>query len=90
MLIDDVGQNTWEEIDEGVAGANYGWPTTEGTTTDPRFVTPLYSYGHGSGACLGCAITGGTFTGGACAVPGRVCRRLLFRGLLRRMDQPAR
>ena len=30
MFINDVGQNTWEEIDDGVAGANYGWPTTEG------------------------------------------------------------
>src|SRR4051794_13391414 len=30
MLINDVGQNTWEEIDEGRAGANYGWPDTEG------------------------------------------------------------
>jgi hypothetical protein len=70
-LINDVGQNTWEEIDEGVAGANYGWPTTEGTTTDPRFVSPLYSYGHGSGPFLGCAITGGTFyTGVPAQFPG--------------------
>ena len=37
MLINDVGQNTWEEINDGIAGSNYGWPDTEGTTTDPRF-----------------------------------------------------
>src|SRR5262249_24081641 len=30
MFINDVGQNTWEEIDDGLAGANYGWPATEG------------------------------------------------------------
>ena len=30
-------QNTWEEINEGVAGANYGWPTTEGADTDPAY-----------------------------------------------------
>ena len=30
MHINDVGQNTWEEINVGAAGANYGWPTTEG------------------------------------------------------------
>jgi glucose/arabinose dehydrogenase len=58
MLINDVGNNAWEEINDGVRGANYGWPTTEGPTTDPRFVSPLHSYSHSSG---GCAIIGGCF-----------------------------
>ena len=58
MFINDVGQSTWEEINDGMAGANYGWPTTEGPTTDPRFVSPRYAYTHSGGAC---AITGGTF-----------------------------
>jgi glucose/arabinose dehydrogenase len=58
FFINDVGQNTWEEINDGIAGANYGWPTTEGATTDPRFVSPRYTYNHASGAC---AITGGAF-----------------------------
>jgi glucose/arabinose dehydrogenase len=61
MFINDVGERTWEEINEGVAGANYGWPATEGPTGDPRFRSPLFSYGHGIGAATGCAITGGTF-----------------------------
>jgi glucose/arabinose dehydrogenase len=61
MFINDVGQNTWEEINNGQAGANYGWPTTEGPTTDARFVSPLFWYGHGSSGTTGCAITGGTF-----------------------------
>src|SRR3982751_471210 len=30
LFIDDVGQSLYEEIDDGVAGANYGWPTCEG------------------------------------------------------------
>jgi glucose/arabinose dehydrogenase len=61
LFINDVGQNTWEEINDGMAGSNYGWPTTEGTTTDPRFRSPLFSYAHGSSSTTGCAITGGAF-----------------------------
>ncbi|HYB53337.1 MAG TPA: PQQ-dependent sugar dehydrogenase, partial [Thermoanaerobaculia bacterium] len=30
IFIDDVGEGTWEEVDPGVAGADYGWPTCEG------------------------------------------------------------
>ena len=58
LFINDVGQSTWEEIDDGSKGANYGWPNTEGNTTDPNFKSPFYAYNHGGG---GCAITGGTF-----------------------------
>jgi glucose/arabinose dehydrogenase len=58
IFINDVGQNTWEEINDGIAGANYGWPATEGPTNDPDYVSPRYAYNHSSG---GCAITGGAF-----------------------------
>lgn len=58
MYINDVGQNTWEEIDSGIIGANYGWPTCEGVCSDPDFVNPIYTYAH-NGA--GKAISGGAF-----------------------------
>jgi glucose/arabinose dehydrogenase len=59
IFINDVGQSTWEEINDGVAGANYGWPATEGPTTDPRFNGPLFAYDRrNTGEC---AITGGAF-----------------------------
>ncbi len=61
MFINDVGQSAWEEINDGIAGSNYGWPTTEGPTTNPNFRSPLFAYNHGSGPTTGCAITGGTF-----------------------------
>jgi glucose/arabinose dehydrogenase len=61
LFINDVGQNTWEEINDGIAGANYGWPNSEGPTTNPAYRSPIHYYGHGSGTTLGCAITGGTF-----------------------------
>ena len=44
ILINDVGQTTWEEIDEGFAGANYGWPASEGPTVDARFRGPIHHY----------------------------------------------
>jgi putative heme-binding domain-containing protein len=54
LLINDVGQDRWEEINEGVAGANYGWPMSEGLVTDPRFRGPIHHYPVGS-------IAGGAF-----------------------------
>jgi putative heme-binding domain-containing protein len=44
IFINDVGQSAWEEIEEGVAGANYGWPASEGPTSDPRFRAPIHCY----------------------------------------------
>ena len=44
ILINDVGQNAWEEVNEGFAGANYGWPAAEGSGHDARFRCPIHSY----------------------------------------------
>ena len=69
--INDVGQNTWEEINLGAAGANYGWPGSEGPDNVGAGVTaPLFTYKHSAAAppgsgpggfFTGFAITGGTF-----------------------------
>ncbi|MFM8914395.1 MAG: PQQ-dependent sugar dehydrogenase [Flammeovirgaceae bacterium] len=62
IFVNDVGQNTWEEInDASVGGRNFGWPASEGPTTNPSFVTPVYAYNHSTGTPTGCAITGGAF-----------------------------
>ena len=61
LFINDVGQSTWEEINDGIAGSNYGWPTTEGPTSNPDFRSPIYYYGHGTNNMTGCAIVGGAF-----------------------------
>jgi putative heme-binding domain-containing protein len=54
VFINDVG-GIAEEINEGIAGANYGWPTVEhGPTRDARFRGPIHHYPT---AC----ITGGDF-----------------------------
>jgi glucose/arabinose dehydrogenase len=57
MFINDVGQDDWEEINDGIAGSNYGWPNTEGMTNNPAFRSPLFVYDHNEG----CAIAGGAF-----------------------------
>src|SRR5437764_4281670 len=41
LFINDVGESTWEEVDVGRAGANYGWPQTEGRTSAPGIPGPL-------------------------------------------------
>ncbi len=63
MFINDVGQSVWEEINDGLAGSNYGWPACEGlcSPANSNFRDPLLQYGHGSSATTGCAITGGAF-----------------------------
>lgn len=62
IFVNDVGQNTWEEIDDATTkGLNFGWPSTEGNTTNAQFTSPYFSYGHGAGDGVGCAITGGVF-----------------------------
>jgi glucose/arabinose dehydrogenase len=62
MYINDVGENTWEEIDKGARGANYGWPIAEGPSTQPGLTSPIYAYTHMSQANPAVvAITGGVF-----------------------------
>jgi glucose/arabinose dehydrogenase len=68
FYLNDVGQGKWEEIDEGQAGADYGWNVREGhcangSTTNcgppPAGMTnPIYDYGRATGCA---SITGGAF-----------------------------
>lgn len=60
MFINDVGQSTWEEINDGIAGSNYGWPTCEGFCNPPisNFRDPVFAYANDAQTC---AITGGAF-----------------------------
>lgn len=62
IFINDVGQNTWEEIDTLRKAGNYGWPTIEGKRTNQtapnNYSDPLYTYESNNGPC---SITGGTF-----------------------------
>ncbi len=57
MLVSDVGESSWEEVDEILPGENYGWPEAEGISKDPRFRNPIYTYPPVLGRC----IAGGTF-----------------------------
>jgi glucose/arabinose dehydrogenase len=59
LFINDVGESTWEEINDGVAGGNYGWPDTEGPTNNPAYISPLHSYLNAN--ATECAIAGGAF-----------------------------
>ena len=69
LWVADVGQNQTEEIDVGLAGANYGWPNKEGSDCyfgpcDGSFEDPIFEYSHIDGI----SITGGYVYRG-CAMP---------------------
>jgi glucose/arabinose dehydrogenase len=63
IFINDVGQNSFEEIDQALKGANYGWPNVEGDTPPgvAGVTYPIYTYSHGTGPLQGGAISGGAF-----------------------------
>ena len=67
FFINDVGQGTREEVNLGAAGANYGWPTREGTCPQGQnppcagpgvgLTDPIVDYPRSRGAY----VTGGAF-----------------------------
>ena len=58
--VNDVGQDSWEEVNLGTSAANYGWPQTEGN--NPAGVAgvtyPVHTYQNAGSFC---AITGAAF-----------------------------
>lgn len=59
LVVGDVGNATWEEINAGyLKGANLGWPTCEGfcTSPNPLLTDPIHSYAHDASNC---AVIGG-------------------------------
>ena len=73
LIIGDVGQNAWEEIDvapAGDGGLNYGWRVMEGLECfvgpgcgNESFTVPALVYSH----AVGCSVTGGHVYRGASA-----------------------
>jgi glucose/arabinose dehydrogenase len=72
LVLPDVGEGTWEEVNVGratatpaattLAGANLGWPNCEGKCEPPNplYSDPLFQYAHsGPDETTGCAIIGG-------------------------------
>lgn len=61
LYINDVGEGSWEEINKGVKGGNYGWPSCEGACTNPNYINPIYAYSHNEGKSIsGAAFYNGT------------------------------
>ena len=42
------GEKTNDEINILYPGKNYGWPNVNGTTNDPKYISPLYATGPGT------------------------------------------
>ncbi len=84
IYINDVGQSTWEEIDLGAAGANYGWPGSEGPDGVGAGITgPIFTYNHTAASPPGSGV-GGFFTGiaitGGCFYPSSGAFPAMYEG----------
>lgn len=44
LFATDVGETSFEEVNEILRGANYGWPEAEGLSNDGRFKNPIHTY----------------------------------------------
>ena len=53
LLVADVGENSFEELNLVTAGGNYGWPEAEGNCSSCSSINPIYTYAHdGNGAAI--------------------------------------
>ncbi len=52
----EFGDNTWDELNLITAGSNYGWPTCEGTCSNPSFVNPVRQWSTASASPSGIEI----------------------------------
>lgn len=73
LVVGDVGEGSWEEINVISKGGNYGWPNCEGNCSpaNPNFVDPYYAFPH----------TGG----GQSVIAGHVVRDSTLSGLYGRL-----
>ena len=66
LLVADVGENSFEELNLVTAGGNYGWPEAEGNCSSCSSINPIYTYAHNGNSA---AITSVLFYNGGVLGP---------------------
>ena len=74
----EFGQSTYDEVNQIVAGGNYGWPVVEGRSGDTRYRNPAWQWSPSQASPSGIGIKGDSLY--VAALRGQRLWRLRFSG----------
>ncbi|GAA5182188.1 PQQ-dependent sugar dehydrogenase [Rugosimonospora acidiphila] len=64
LYVTDLGNTSWDEVDQIQPGKDYGWPTVEGTGDNPKYADPVVQLKPSEAGCAGLADSGNSLVAG--------------------------
>ena len=95
MYISETGELAKEEVNQGLPGANYGWPTYEGSSGGAAgYTDPVYEYSRDDAPCGGAIVGGGFYNPVVQRFPDQYVGKYFFtdfcKGFIRALDPVTR